>query len=461
MNKNRIIRFRSLTLTHIKNTEYGIVEMPKKKNNTAEIIGLYGQNGSGKTAVIDSLYFLQTILKGDPIPEEFIHYINANEKEASMQLEVDIEVENIKFEVGYYIIFSKTDGNKVQIKKETLLASKETAGRKTKKLPFMEYESDAEDKIFTPKRRFDEAIASNKKNRTNLMVAKRMAELNHYSYIFGETSCTIFCQDTSAAFADYAFIIQSLHHYACMDLFVIRNTHSGAISADLLLPMAFKIEDKHATTKGDFVVSLKEPTIIVEERFAILKQIIEEINLVLQTIIPGLTLGIYDYGNVLQANGTMGRKVDLVSKRDVIEIPIRYESEGIIKIISILNAFIRAYNNPSIFLAVDELDAGIYEYLLGELLDLFDKGGKGQLLFTSHNLRPLEMLQKDSILFSTSNKANRYIPMRSVGNTNNLRDVYLRSITLGGQKECIYKETDSLKIARALRKVGRELKDDR
>ncbi|MFQ9510444.1 MAG: ATP-binding protein, partial [Lachnospiraceae bacterium] len=107
------------------------------------------------------------------------------------------------------------------------------------------------------------------------------------------------------------------------------------------------------------------------------------------------------------------------------------------------------------------LDAGIYEYLLGELLDLFEKGGKGQLLFTSHNLRPLEMLQKDNILFSTSNKANRYIPMRSVGNTNNLRDVYLRSITLGGQKECIYKETDRLKIARALRKVGRELKDDR
>ena len=52
-------------------------------------------------------------------------------------------------------------------------------------------------------------------------------------------------------------------------------------------------------------------------------------------------------------------------------IPIRMESEGIIKIISILNALIQAFGNPSICLAIDELDAGIFEYMLGELLDIF------------------------------------------------------------------------------------------
>lgn len=458
MNTNTTIRFRSLQLNHIKNTEYGLIEMPTKNSNTAEIIGIYGQNGSGKTAVIDSLYFLQAILKGTSIPGELTHYIDVKSKEASLQLELSIEVAHAKFEVGYIITFRKNN-NGVQIEKESLLASKETNEGKTKKLPFIEYKREGEDGTFTPKKRFEQVIAGNKSNRTNLLVAKRIAEMNHCSYIFGEASRTIFCQDCGNDFSDYAFIIQSIYHYACMDLFVIRNSHSGAISADLLLPMAFKIANREATTKGDFIISLKEPTTILEERFVILKKIINEINIVLQTIIPGLTLGIYDYGKILQENGAMGRKIDLVSKRDDIEIPIRNESEGIIKIISILNALIRAYNNPNIFLAVDELDAGIYEYLLGELLDIFEKGGKGQLLFTSHNLRPLEMLQKDSILFSTSNKANRFIHIK-IGNTNNLRDAYIRSITLGGQKECVYKETDSLKIARAFRKAGRELKDD-
>ena len=99
-----------------------------------------------------------------------------------------------------------------------------------------------------------------------------------------------------------------------------------------------------------------------------------------------------------------------MSKREGMkEIPIRMESEGIIKIISILNALIQAFGNPSICLVIDELDSGIFEYMLGELLDIFKKSAKGQLLFTSHNLRALEMIDKESIMFSTTNPDNRYL----------------------------------------------------
>ena len=50
--------------------------------------------------------------------------------------------------------------------------------------------------------------------------------------------------------------------------------------------------------------------------------------------------------------------------------------------------------------------------------------------------------------------------MKNVKGTNNLRSMYIRSITLGGQDELIYEETDSLKIARAFRKVGRSLQHE-
>ena len=46
---------------------------------------------------------------------------------------------------------------------------------------------------------------------------------------------------------------------------------------------------------------------------------------------------------------------------------------------------------------VDELDSGIYEYLLGECLEVMQDKAKGQLIFTSHNLRPLEILENDSL----------------------------------------------------------------
>ena len=61
------------------------------------------------------------------------------------------------------------------------------------------------------------------------------------------------------------------------------------------------------------------------------------------------------------------------------------------------------------YLTVDELDAGIFEYLLGELLKVISEKGKGQLIFTSHNLRPLETIDKGFIAFTTVNPENRYI----------------------------------------------------
>ena len=84
-------------------------------------------------------------------------------------------------------------------------------------------------------------------------------------------------------------------------------------------------------------------------------------------------------------------------------IPLRYESDGIKKIISVLHMLIAMYNNPSMTLAIDELDSGV------EILKVIHESGKGQLFFTSHNLRPLETLKRECIIFTTANPKNRYI----------------------------------------------------
>lgn len=191
------------------------------------------------------------------------------------------------------------------------------------------------------------------------------------------------------------------------------------------------------------------------EEKELLHRIVDQINIVLNKIIPGLQIVVKEHGKQALDSGEDGWKVELMSKRDdQPEIPIRMESEGIVKIISILSALIQAYNQPSVCLVIDELDAGIFEYMLGEVLDIFNTDGKGQLIFTSHNLRALEMLDKENIVFSTVNPDNRYIRMKNVRESNNLRKQYIKALTLGGQDEVIYDETNSLKIARAFRKAG-------
>lgn len=460
-----VVRLASLKILNIKNVRSGQIVLPmafrkQLSYRHAEVLGLYGQNGSGKTAVIDTLYYLQGIMVGNTLEEELADYIGINNDQAEITADFNIFAVSTIYEVSYRVILQRKE-KRAEIIRESLSCAVNEGECRSNKTVFMDYQRSDRDTIFSPKKRLNEVIEDNEENKTDLIVARKMAEKENCSYIFGESSRDIFCRNYENDFRHYSETIKALFKFALKDLFVIRNSHSGVISANVLLPMAFRIEQNEIGMKGDLAVPLTEPVILDEERKNILDTILEQVNMVLFTIIPGMKIAVYDHGRQLTDSGENGYRVEIVSIRDNMPpIPIRMESEGIIKIISILNILIQAFGNYSVCLAVDELDAGIFEYMLGELLDIFNKSAKGQLIFTSHNLRPLEMLDKDSIMFSTVNPDRRYIRMKNVKASNNLRDMYLRGITLGGQDEIIYEETDSLKIARAFRKAGRTIQHE-
>ena len=462
--RNMVVRLSSLTLKNIKNVKNGTIVMPfanerKMEYGKAEILGVYGQNGSGKTAIVDALYFLQSIMLGEELDQSILDYISADSINAEINAEFNIFGDDILYEVGYHIVLLKME-DRVVIEREYLNCAINKDGYRTNKNIFMDYQRTQMDSVFKPLKRFEELVGKDKEVKMDLIVARKMAEKSNCSYIFGSDSREIFFKKNDE-FKNYATVIRALFKFALKDLFVIRSSHSGMISANFLLPMAFRIEKEKTGMKGDFAVPLTKPVILDAERKDILNEIVNQINIVLCTIIPGMSIEVRNYGKQAMDSGEEGWKIELMSNRGGKRIiPIRMESEGIIKIVSILNVLIQAFGNPSICLVIDELDSGIFEYMLGELLDIFNKSAKGQLIFTSHNLRALEMLDKDSIMFSTVNPNNRYIHMKNVKGSNNLRSMYIRSITLGGQEENIYEETDSLKIARAFRKAGRRLQSE-
>jgi AAA15 family ATPase/GTPase len=426
----------------------------------AEILGIYGQNGSGKTAIVDTLYFLQRIMIGDELDQRILDYIDTDSASAEITAEFRVFRKDVLYQVGYHIVLAKEEFG-VCIDREYLNCAINRNDSRTNKNIFMDYQRDESDAIFKPLKRLEEFIGKDKEKKMDLIVAKKMAEKSNCSYIFGDNSRELFLKNVSDEFMHYSVVINALFDFAFKDLFVIKGSHSGVISANFILPMAFRIEKGKMGMKGDFAVPLMEPDVVNTEQKELLLEIVDQINIVLYTIIPGMKIKVKDYGKQAMDSGEEGWKVELMSIRgDKKPIPIRMESEGIIKIVSILNILIQAFGNPSICLVIDEFDAGIFEYMLGELLDIFDKSAKGQLIFTSHNLRALEMLNKDSIMFSTVNPNNRFIHMKNVKGSNNLRSMYIRSITLGGQDETIYEETDSLKIARAFRKAGRSLHNE-
>ena len=87
-------------------------------------------------------------------------------------------------------------------------------------------------------------------------------------------------------------------------------------------------------------------------------------NIVLKQIVPDLTIDIIDLGPIVLKNGNLGRSIQLMSMKNGKAIPFQYESEGIKKIVSILQLLIVVYNNTSITVAIDEIDAGVLNIYL-------------------------------------------------------------------------------------------------
>ncbi|WP_163249081.1 AAA family ATPase [Clostridium niameyense] len=452
--KKSIIRLQEIRINNFKNIEEGKVSLKSyinlKKNinssykKKSDILGIYGQNGSGKTALVDIIAFLRSVLLGKPLTEDAQYFITQYRSKCNLGFTFLMEDNEEKLLVYYDIeIKRNVENNEIVISKEVLSYSPLTNEKRRVKTKVIDYNME-DNAIFKPLCRYNELVSGNKELLINIAVAKVLAQESGESFIFNKRSLDIF----NRGFRDnknYVKIINALRHFAEFNLFIIKN---------YLSKFTVRLENNKNIILEDHV-NLFESSKVTEEGYGILKRILEQINTVIRFIIPGLNIDIADYGSELDKKGNKSINVELVSVREDKRIPLRYESNGIKKIISILTALIAMYNYRGVCLVVDELDSGIFEYLLGEILNILEENAKGQFIFTSHNLRALEKLSKGSIVFTTINPKNRYVRLTNVKSNNNLRDFYLRAIYLGGQKEKVYEETNTFEINYAFRKAGK------
>ena len=182
---------------------------------------------------------------------------------------------------------------------------------------------------------------------------------------------------------------------------------------------------------------------------------VRQINILLKAFIPSFnselkTIETY-LGTSKSGQAQKNHRVQYMRIINEKRVAFSAESNGIKKLVNIASALILAYNDPNVILAIDELDSGVFEYLLGQILDVLGDGLKGQLVFTAHNITALSVLGKTQLYFTTTNPKNRYIRLRNMQSENNPENFYLRALKVGGQKENLMDETHRGEISRALR----------
>lgn len=473
-------RISEVTLHDFKNVRQGTVSLNLNGNTRrADILGVYGQNGSGKTALIDSLELLYYLLRGESVPESYAARINVEAEESHITYTFTLcapgtseNPESAACKVVYDVWFGKRTimdrDNKPKtfpdIYRESLKYCYDTPAKKGRLMTAIDTHTD-EDEVFGPSTRYRKLIGKAKK--PDLFRAKERARDYSRSFVFSESLFKALEEKAEAdvSVADSAEpceagilseIISRLFVYGQKELFVVNTANSGLISLNAL-PLFFKyhIEDTEIEAAGGIGLQINKPSVIPSEYLSIVEGVFRTVNIVLGKIVPGLSVEIEKLETQIDKDYKKTTSIQVISVRDSQRIPLCYESEGIKKIISILHLLICVFNSPSITVAIDEIDSGIFEYLLGEILLTISGGGQGQLIFTSHNLRPLETLPKSSIIFTTTDPNNRFKRLPNIKNSNNLRDVYYRDIVLSNDN--IYEPTDTTQILKAFMKAGGSL----
>lgn len=465
--KNSVVRIENVEIRNFKNVKYGTIDFKNnRKSYKSSILGLYGQNGSGKTALIDVLALLKSALSGKALPSYYAEFVNADSDFAALKYTISVSDNNdinSQYMVCYqFCIGKETDESfqnvdssemseikyKTVIFDEVLSYSYKDDTKKIKMLPVADTRTED---VFVPKSKYNVLVGGDRKTKNDLLSYKKLASATSRSFIFSRELLNIIRKNCREKY--HLELFEKLIWFGNYEMFIINTSNSGLITLNAL-PLAFRYKGKESSAIGSLMVKLNEATLIPRELLSVVKKIIDNMNIVLTQLVPGLTISVRDLGSELFANGSAGSKIQLMSNKNSKEIPLRYESEGIKKIISILQLLIVVYNESSITVAVDELDSGIFEYLLGELLRIISEKGKGQLIFTSHNFRPLETLDRGFIAFTTTNPYNRYIRLTNIKPNNNLRDFYYRDIVLGEQSEIIYDTTNNYEISLAFREAG-------
>ena len=466
-NKYKVRIMRS-EIRNIKNVTYGDVMYmnygsinKKAMCDKTDIVGIYGQNGSGKTALVESLDMLRQILTGSSINFEMYAGILAKDGSSCICTEFFVWIGEEKYKVIYQASLRVDEKEKaIQIYMEKLRYWKRGASWKSERdISFCNPYYGDTDILET----HNISVTSN--HLSSLSVIPFLVNMQNLALICAQKNISVFFNqlvkatieklEDSMEVIDFRNVILGMLQFAYVDFNVIKVNQLGTINNNQIIPINVHNETETEIMQAIMPLAISGVTEIPQEDYVQVKIVVDAINVAIKSVIPNLQIRLKEKMELEHPDGTKTIQVEVYSVRDGKEFLLRYESEGIKRIISILNYLIYVYNNEGVCLVVDELDSGIFEYLLGELLGMMHSEMKGQLIFTSHNLRILEKLDAKNIVCSTVNPKNRYIRLKGIEKNHNKRDFYIRAITVGGQKEELYDEDDLLAMGYAFRKAGK------
>ena len=416
---NCMVRITQIKIRNLKNVRQGDIKFKnytKLKNNMnlekGDMLGIYGPNGSGKSTVIDACIILQALILGEALPDKMAYVISIDEPTAVLEFEFFVQVGYDKYRVAYEVELGRDEtGGHLNVLGEKLACSTLKEGKWKVQPMLIEYRGN-EEKYFKIAPRYKKVLGEDRK----LLVRDLQR-----SFIFNEQNKQIFREKLGLG-NPLVELLLTFYQFGYFQLFVIETGHIGIMER------------------------LFDTSLIPENKYEAFIRRVEQMDKVLEILVPGLNLEIEQ-----KKEGAS----QVVSVRAGKKVPLKYESEGIKKLITILGVLIAVYNKRNICMIVDDLDNRVFEPLLNQLMEVFTSEMEGQLIFTAQSLSSLEKLDKNHVIFTTLNETNKYIYLEKMPRKKNMRENYLKELYLEVQKERLYASSDNDMLGEGLRNAGK------
>ena len=364
--------------------------------------GIYGVNGSGKSAIITSIDILKHLLLDSNYLKNSLaqKHLNALINKQLQELDIDVEYvflfEKDLLKYHYKIVLEKNDLDRYIIGMEQLTVKNATS------------HSDKEDLVFSVQNgkltlsgKDNEFKKSLKEQTVNLLDSASMSAL------FMEKMAKSFLKEQGIMQLELRGLISLfLFGYSLFIYVEYKDEHMEYLIHDALNGIESSIKDQDIS----YFYQLNQlrhpkPYTLSAEQFPVPKMYYEDFQKDLSRLLNFLHIFKQDLKRV-----RINRKEDgdyyicnLIMDYEEYSVFAEFESNGIKKLISLYDYFNEMMRGNIVF--IDELDSNIHDVYLCALLEYLMEHGTGQMCFTTHNIGPMDVLkkQKKSIDFLSTN----------------------------------------------------------
>ena len=398
---------------------------------------IYGPNGTGKTAIIEVLdimksYFVNPFMKCETLEKKILKGISIGEK----NLIIDVIFSIDEFDYKILVEFNKYTDDSLYVSREELSFKETNSKRKFKNIvKIVNNENLLSPEIY---------IENSTKNNFDILEKSILSQIeggakrfindfaNLSSYLSLIMKYANIKDNEKISIPEKLSLVMT--HFSkiekiFLDMVIITLEEQALYNLNLLIPMNIHTNKVHGTLAVNYRDSIGN--IYTEKEAEILEETVKEINSIFSTIIPNSKLSTERKITSLEGE-ELKVGVNIYVEREGRKLLLDQESTGVIKLVSLLSIILYYIKDKNAIVAIDEFDIHIFEYLLALFLEKVALYAKGQLIFTAHNLLPMEKLDKESIIISTKDekKGVNYVYLKGASVTTNLRQKYLRSQTM-------------------------------